>query len=199
VQVVDDQCRQAIGTGIEQQGLERGEQGRAAGRARCSDDGLANFRQHPRQLVSLRRFEHGRDALDHGPQRPAEAGIGHAGIARPRRDEEDLCRGLPGRGLGRELRNQPRLAQAGLAEQPEGALSGPGGSERGLLARPADQARRAQQAGRDVAPRDGLRHRRGADRLPQRAGALCRHCVQRLGEGGGEAVVDGQRRRPFAL
>ena len=104
------------------------------------------FGQDARDLVAYRRQQDRHGAvlrlLEHGAQQPRQGGERHAGIARPA-GAAHRVRLAFGKGI-----EQPRLAQARLAEHGAHPPRAPCLLQRFELAHAADQARRAQHAHR---------------------------------------------------
>jgi hypothetical protein len=150
VQVVDDQAAQWVGVLVLALNLrlQQGPQGAlhhqtlalAGGRGHTGID----LGQHPRDGVARggRQGGGGRGAVErhHGAQQTRERGEGHTGIP-----------GAAGRthhagvALGKGLQ-QPRLAEARLADQGDDLAAAPGGIQRGQFGIAPDQAWWAQHA-----------------------------------------------------
>ena len=127
VQVVDHQRLQALGDRIDQGGVDGALQQqplRLAGQGHR----LAELGQHQRQRLVACRRDRERMRGQHRPQQARQHGVGDAGIARPRLDDDDA------RPADAEVLQQPALADAGLADQHEGAPVRPGMLERLQLA-----------------------------------------------------------------
>ena len=155
-------------------------------------DGGAELRQDEGELPGAGGAQRDRVLGEQGAQQPGQHGVGDARVAGAGADADDAG------AAGRELLQQPALADSRLADDQEAAARRPGVIERGELALAADEARRPHQArGDDGAP---CRQRRAAaldrrqqlDRLGRRRRPLL------VLEALLEALEGGDRRRAVA-
>ena len=199
VQVIDDHRGEAGALRVADQGFNRAMQQQLLSETDLGDDGAVDLRHHAREFAALRSIEQRRAVLDQRAQRAAEAGVRHTGVAGPCRHDKRIGRIVRSEGFGNELADQPRLAQPGLAEQPEHAPGRPRREQAPAFAFATDQAWRTQHAGRNRAPRQRQRSTRGADRRQQLGACRPRYAALVGLQRRDEALECINRRRALAV
>ena len=153
VQVVDDDRVQFGGRRIDERSVDRAVQQeplRLAGECHRR----AQLGQHDRELLRALGAQRDRVRGEQGAQQAREHGVGDARVAGAGANGDDAG------AAGRELVQQPALADARLADEQEDTPRRPGVIERGDLFLAADEARWADEARRH--DRASCRQRRGA-------------------------------------
>ena len=157
VQVVDDHRVDARRQRVDERRVDGAVQQEPLRLAR-ERDRRTQLRQDERELARPVRIERDLVLGEQGAQQPREHGVGDAFVARSRADRDHAG------ATGRELVQQPGLADSRFADEEERPLRRPRAIERRELALAADEARRPDQAGRND----------GAARRQRRAAALDR-------------------------
>ena len=191
LQVVDDEAGHALGLPLAQGRLDRGDETRIAGVA--PGRRAAELRQQVREFAGDIAGERFVQAGQQQAQQTRQQRMRHPCIARPRVDRERA-------GLSEgEIRDQPGLAEAGLAGDQARMAGRPVGVQALPLGVATDQARRAQHAHRQRPRlRQVGRQAAGGDAGAQRLGFAVGGDAERSLEHVAAAVERSQRGGPVA-